>query len=333
MRADRLLSMLILLQTRGRMTARNLADELEVSERTVYRDVEALGTAGVPVYAERGPGGGISLLEEYRTNLTGLTADEARALFMLSIPSPLLQLGVGRELRAAMLKLSAALPAAHKPEQQAAQQRIFLDASWWGQSGQPGPYLGTVQQGVWDERRMHIVTRTVFGIKIEQEVEPLGLVAKANVWYLVAQRAGRPMVYRVADLAGAELLPERFSRPENFDLADFWQDYSAQVEAQRSLYWVTARIAPGLAAQLHSLLGDQASGVLAQASLPDEQGWVTVRMSFEWEGQAREKLLGMGSAAQIIEPIALRKNVIDFAQQVLHNYKEFSENHGTSTQG
>jgi predicted DNA-binding transcriptional regulator YafY len=290
---------------------------LEVSERTIYRDIEALSIAGVPVYAERGPGGGIGLLESYRTNLTGLTAEESRALFMLSIPSPLLQLGVGQDLKSALLKLSAALPVARRPEQTVAQQRILLDASWWGQSGQPGPFLKTVQQAVWEERRLLIVTRTVFGIEIEQEVEPLGLVAKANVWHLVARRAGRPQVYRISDLVSVELLDERFTRGEEFDLASYWNDYTQQVEAQRSWYRVTARISPALAAQLQNVLGDQASGVLAQAEEPDADGWRTVRMSFEWEGQAREKLLGMGSAAQILEPASLRKSVVDFARQVL----------------
>ena len=188
MRADRLLSILMILQTRGKVTALALAEELEVSERTIYRDVEALSGAGVPLYAERGPGGGIALLEEYRTNLTGLNSDEARALFMLSIPSPLLQLGVGPDLTAAMFKLSAALPESRRREQQAARQRIHLDAAWWGQSGLPGPHLGVVQQAVWQDRRLRIVTRTLFGAEIELNVDPLGLVAKASEWYLVARR-------------------------------------------------------------------------------------------------------------------------------------------------
>ena len=247
MRADRLLAMLMILQTRGKTTATNLAEELEVSERTVYRDVEALSTAGVPVYAERGPGGGISLIEAYRTNLTGLNADEARALFMLSIPTPLLQLGVGQELKAALLKVTAALPETRRKEQQAARQRIHLDASWWGQSGQPGPHLGTVQQSVWQERSLRLVTRTIFGAEIEQVVEPLGLVAKANEWYLVGLRGGRPHVYRVASLVQAEVLAQPVQRPPDFDLAAYWERYTTQVEAERGLFWVRARISPLLA--------------------------------------------------------------------------------------
>lgn len=323
MRADRLLSILMLLQTRGKMTAVDLAEELEVSERTIYRDVEALSVAGVPVYAERGPSGGIALIDEYRTNLTGLNADETRAMFMLSIPSPLLQLDVGQDLKAAMLKLNAALPGARGEDQQAARRRIHLDASWWGQSGQTGPYLQVVQRAMWDERRLRIVTRTQFGIEIEQEVSPLGLVAKANVWHLVALRAGRPQVYRVSDLVRAERLEERFEYPQEFDLPAFWEEYAIQRESQRSLYWVTARISPAMVQNLFTVMGEQAAGILAQAGPPDERGWVTVRMSFEWLGQAREKLLGMGGAAEILEPEALRKSVVDFAQQVLKINKDF----------
>jgi len=323
MRADRLLSILMLLQTRGKMTAVDLSEELEVSERTIYRDVEALSVAGVPVYAERGPGGGIALIEEYRTNLTGMTAEETRALFMLSIPSPLLQLDVGQDLKAAMLKLNAALPGSRAEDQQSARRRIYLDASWWGQAGQPGPYLQVVQRAVWDERCLRIVTRTQFGIEIEQEICPLGLVAKASVWHLVALRAGRPQVYRVSDLVRAERLELGFERPQGFDLATFWEEYAAQRESQRSLYWVTAKISPGMAQNLFMVMGEQASGILAQASPPDERGWVTVRMSFEWLGQAREKLLGMGGAVEILDPEGLRKSVVDFAQQVVKANKDF----------
>lgn len=148
MRADRLLSLLMLLQIRGRMTAQELAQELEVTERTIYRDVLALSTSGVPVYTERGPGGGIELLEDYRTNLTGLTAEEVRALFMLSIPEPLEKLGVGRDLRAALLKLTAALQGRLRSEEERSHQRIYLDSVPWHQADKPLPFLSIIQQAV-----------------------------------------------------------------------------------------------------------------------------------------------------------------------------------------
>ena len=154
MRADRLLSLLMLVQTRGKMTVKKLADELEVSERTIYRDITALSATGIPVYASRGPGGGVRLIEEYRTTLTGLTPDETRALFMLSIPAPLTQLGLGEKFRGALLKLSAALPDALRTDESRTRQRIHLDSSWWFQSEQQVPCLQTIQQALFQDRRL-----------------------------------------------------------------------------------------------------------------------------------------------------------------------------------
>lgn len=320
MRADRLLSLMMLLQTRGTTTASDLACELEVSERTIYRDVEALSMAGVPVFAERGPGGGIGLLEEYRTNLTGLTAEEARALFMLSIPSPLLQLGVGQELKTAMLKLSAALPAERRSEQEAARRRIHLDARWWGQTAGSGPHLASVQAALWEDRRLKVITRMFFGGLVEQTVDPLGLVAKAGEWYLVAGVGEGRRVFRVSDLAGAEALAERFNRPEVFDLASFWEEYVYQVEAEHGLFPVRLRISPGLAKELSWRVGDQAAGALARATNPDEQGWREIELRFDSHELARDRIVTFGGGAEVLEPLALRRSLADLARQVAGVY-------------
>ena len=312
---------MMILQTRGMMTAVDLALELEVSERTIYRDVEALSTAGVPVYAERGPGGGIALLEEYRTNLTGLTGEEARALFMLSIPSPLLQLGVGPDLKAAMLKLSAALPEASRREQQSARQRIHLDARWWGQSDHPGPHLAAVQAALWGDRRLRIVTRMFFGAQVEQVVDPFGLVAKAGEWYLVAGVAGGTRVFRVSHLVSAEMLEERFERPPQFDLPGAWEAHCRQVEADRGLFAVRLRISPGLARELPWRLGEQAAAALARGLEADERGWRVVDLLFDSHEQARDRILGFGGGAEVLEPLALRRSVEDFARQILRVYE------------
>ena len=147
MRADRLISILMLLQARGKMTAGELAKELDVSERTIYRDVEALCISGVPLYAEHGPGGGLALLDSYRTNLTGMDEEELRALFMVfSLPGPLEPLGANLKLKSAMLKLSAALPGARRSDEEKVRQRFFLDWSWWFHSQEPVPHLTTIQR-------------------------------------------------------------------------------------------------------------------------------------------------------------------------------------------
>jgi predicted DNA-binding transcriptional regulator YafY len=185
MRADRLLSLLMLLQTHGRMTAQSLAGELEVSERTIYRDIDALSAAGVPVYCERGPGGGCSLLDDYRTQLTGLNKDELRALFLLTIPAPLAELGVRADLRGALLKLSAALPLKYREAAHHIQQRIHLDWAWWFEGAAPVPHLRTLYTAVQRDQRVRITYDAPFGGHIEREAAPYGLVAKGGAWYVV----------------------------------------------------------------------------------------------------------------------------------------------------
>jgi predicted DNA-binding transcriptional regulator YafY len=322
MRADRLLSLLILLQNHGSLTASALAQELEVSVRTIYRDVEALGIAGVPIYASRGPQGGIALLEDYRTNLTGLSSDEVRALSMLNIPEPLLQLGVGQELKAALLKLSASLPRVHLSQQQSARQRIHLDARWWGQSGQPGPFLECVQHALWNDLELDIITKTVFGAQIEQIVDPMGLVAKAGEWYLVARLGSGLRVFRISHLVKATCLEKTFARPEDFDLPAFWDAYCHQVEAERGMYWVELRISPGLLVELPLRMGEQSETILEGANPADEAAWRQVRMAFDSLEQARGRIMSFGGGAEVIEPLPLRRSIEDYAQQILKVYAE-----------
>jgi predicted DNA-binding transcriptional regulator YafY len=323
MRADRLLSLLMLLQARGRMTAQELAGELEVSVRTIYRDVDALGAAGVPVYAERGPGGGCALIDEYRTNLTGLTEDEVRALFMLSVPAALDELGVSQELRAALRKLAAALPAARRQDEERVRQRIYLDWSGWAQPEEVAPHLQTIQQAVWEDRKLRLEYRAQIGPYTEQFerlVEPYGLVAKAGVWHLVGAGDGRVRVYRVSQVLEARISAERFTRPAGFDLAAFWQDWCARQEESRSTYPVTARISPGLAQYLPLFFGERARDWLAQAGPPDAAGWLTLTLQFESLFAARERILGLGGGIEVLEPQPLRQSVADFAAQIVARY-------------
>ncbi len=205
MRADRLLSILLLLQTRGRITAGRLAEMLEVSERTIYRDLDALSAAGIPVYAERGPGGGCALTDGYRTNLTGLTETEIRTLFVPGVHGPLADLGLGRVLEDALLKLMAALPSVHRHDAQRVRQRLLLDAAGWFRGEEPVPYLHTVQEAIWQDRALMLTYRRPDGVNTERLVDPYGLVAKASIWYLVAlDRAAAEMrVFRVSRITEA----------------------------------------------------------------------------------------------------------------------------------
>lgn len=316
MRADRLLTMLMLLQTRGRLTARQLAAELEVSERTVYRDLMALSTSGVPVYAERGPRGGCGLLESYRTTLTGLTPEETRALFMLNIPEVLDQLGVGQELKTALLKLSAALPDSRRQEESLARQRIYLDPRDWSRAAaNPGnpACLPVIQQAVWQDHWLRLRYRSFFGAEIEQVVAPYGLVAKANAWYVAYTYQDNLRVQPIGRVMAATLLPQTFTRPADFDLAGFWAQWCASVEENRPVFQARVSVSPALAAQLPPELR-------AQAGAPARDGWIPLELEFESFHAARSQILSWGSAAEVLAPEPLRRSVIDFAAQIVGFY-------------
>jgi len=320
MRADRLLSILLLLQARGRMTAHALARELEVSERTIYRDIDALGAAGVPVYAVAGPAGGYALVDSYRTYLTGLTAGEVRALMMLSVPAPLADLGVSQELRTALLKLSAALPDTRRRDQERVRQCYHLDSTWWRQGQERAPHLQTVHQAVWQNRKIRVVYRLPFATAIERLIDPYGLVAKAGVWYLVFARNGALHAHRVSDYLDVRLADEPFERPAGFDLAAFWEEWCAGYETLLSDFTATVRVAPTLVPQLPWYLGRAIDDQIARAGPPDAAGWIRLELSFESFEAARERILGLGCAVEVLEPLALRCSVRDYAQQIVALY-------------
>ncbi len=319
MRADRLLALLMLLQTRGTVTAQTLASTLEVTERTVYRDVTALSAAGVPVYTVRGPGGGITLLEEYRTNLTGLTPSEVQALFMLSIPSELDQLGVGDALRVALLKLSAALPDSRRAEESSARRKIHLDSSGWDQSAEPLPYLKTIQSALWRDQPLELLYQSDFGAGLPMRLEPYGLVAKASNWYLVAAREANLRVLRVSRILEAHACDGNFIRPANFDLPAFWKAWCQEFELARPRYTVTARVLPQLAAQL---TGGSASLQGRPPDLSVSQNWQILTLNYESLESARDQLLAYGGAIEVLDPPALRRSLIDYARQILYRYRE-----------
>ena len=320
MRADRLLSILLILQNRGRLTARELAEELEVSERTIYRDLDALSTAGVPVYCERGPGGGCALLDSYRTNLTGLTRDEVRALFMLNIPAALQQLGVDQDLRAALLKVSAALPEILRPEGSRARARIHLDSSPPFQQEQVTTHLATLQRALWADRCLELTYRLAFGAQVQHLVAPYGLVAKLDLWHLVFYREESIFVLPVSDILDARLTELTFSMPPGFNLVEFWQQWSAQYEHNLPQYQVLVRLSP----QSFAMLEYFKDPVLPGERVPPEQeedGWYRLKLKFDTFENTRKWLLNHGGGVEILAPQAMRASVQDFARQTLAVYQ------------
>lgn len=319
MRADRLLAILMLLQTRGQMNARQLASELEVCERTIYRDIIALSTAGVPIYAEMGREGGYQLLDSYRTNLTGLSEGETRALFMLNMPGALTKLGLSQELKAAMLKLTAALPEARRLDEERVRQRYYIDASWESQAEDPLPHLQTIQQAVWEDRQLAITYIPIFSVQIERVVDPYGLAAQSGSWYLVFAHHGRVRARRVSDLLEARLCPEKFTRPADFNLGEFWQGWCAEEVQDTLRYPVTVRVTKrALPALLHRF-GTRVRDQLAHA--PEEQdGSRILTLHFRWIDEARERLLPLGSGVEVLEPYTLRASMADITEQTARLY-------------
>ncbi len=310
MRADRLLSILMLLQRRKRMTAVELAAGHEVSVRTILRDVNALSASGVPVYTERGPHGGVRLVEDYRTNLTGLTADEGSALLALQIPEPLASTPFGQKLKLALLKVMAALPGRAQGS-----PWVYVDWLWWGEQSVDLPALQLLYQAVSESRRVRIRFQFFERAAIDQEVEPYGLVTKGGRWYMVYAIEGTLRWKNLADLLSVEMLPGTFSRQEDFDLAEYWKSVCSQ-QAQESLTFecellAQVRVLPLLERGAFGI----ASRIVHAGEVADKPGWLKVSACFDHFFTARTMLLGLGSAVRVLEPKALRLSVLDYAEQ------------------
>ena len=292
------------------MTAAALAEELEVSVRTIYRDLEALSAAGVPVYAEAGPNGGCQLVEGYRTRLTGLTAKEAEALFAAGVAGPVGELGLGTVLGAAQLKLLAALPKELADRATLAQQRFHLDAPTWFRGGRNDPHLVVVAAAVWEDRCIDIRYRHPGSKELaDRRLEPLGLVLKAGVWYLVARREGDLRTYRVSRIEGVTTSDDTFERPPDFDLSRFWRAAVAEFEAgvpdvdvvvlasDRGMPWLER-------------LERQGNRVIKQRE-PDGSGWTRCTVAFESQHEAFCDLIQLGADIEVLDPPELRARLRD----------------------
>ncbi len=321
MRADRLLALMMVLQTRGRTTAADLANELEVSKRTIYRDIDALSATGVPVYADGGPGGGYALLDSYRTTLTGLNENEIRALFMLAIPGPLTDLGVNQQLKAAFLKLTSSLPGHYQEQAQSIRQRLHLDAAGWFQQEEPVPYLQAVQEAVWQDCQLSLSYRRGDGTVNQRVVSPYGLVAKAGIWYVVVATDHGMRVYRVSRVETAVITQTHFTRPPAFDLAAFWSNWVAEYEVGLPKYPVTLSVGPDLIDRLPHILGASVRSLLKEAQL-DANGWKTIDYTFERLEEAQTLIMGMGTSVKVVAPDSLRVSIAKLANELAAHYSD-----------
>ena len=319
MRASRLVNLLLLLQARGGMTGSQLAQELEVSVRTVYRDVEALSEAGVPIYAERGPHGGVRLVDGYRTRLTGLNEDEAQALFLSGLPGPAAELGLGTVVAAARLKVLAALPPELRARASRLTQRFHLDAPGWFRPAEPVPHLETLAAAVWEERRVTVAYRRPDRI-VDRTLDPLGIVLKAGIWYLVATTDGQVRSYRVSRVEGVTVTEERFQRPPHFDLVAFWDEAIAAYQESLPQIEAILRVRSSAIDWLATSIGDPAWATATRQPDPAGEDWVRVMLRVETIESALADLLRLGPRVEVLEPQTLRQAVIDEARAVLGAY-------------
>jgi predicted DNA-binding transcriptional regulator YafY len=318
MRAARLLSILMLLQVHSRLTSRDLAERLEVSERTIHRDMDALSSAGVPVVAERGKGGGWGLLEDYQTTLTGLNLAEIQALFLPKSAHLLADLGWSQAFEAALLKLLAALPVANRHQAEMVSQRIHVDPTGWHHWDEEMSAFPILQAAIWQERQVFLSYERGNGKRVERLVNPLGLVAKGSIWYLVAAVEEQVRSYRISRVHNAVLTDFHCVRPVGFNLADYWQQSMVEFKANLPSYRVTVRVMPEAMSWLRY------AGYFAQIEqvidAPDADGWVPVSLRFDIEKAACAYVLGFGAQMEVIEPLELRDRVLQAAKETIARY-------------
>lgn len=317
MRASRLLSMLIHLQLSGRVTAQAFAETFEVSLRTVYRDADALSAAGVPIYADRGPGGGFRLLDGYRTRLTGLTASEAETLLLAGLQGPAADLGLAEPLAAARLKLLAALPPAAVAGAVRVGRRFYLDPVDWYRRAPAPAHLPAVARAVWDSRRLAIRYES-WSATVQRTVDPLGLVMKAGSWYLLARCGGAVRTYKVARVQHLATLDECFAHPPGFDLARQWQAALQRFEEVLHQGEATLRVSAAALPRIGQLGASVAEAVLTAGAGPD--GWREAVVPIEGVGHAAGLLLAFADDVEVLSPPELRHELARRARRVATLY-------------
>lgn len=319
MRASRLLSILTTLQAKGHVTAQALADECEVSLRTIYRDVDALSAAGIPIYSERGSSGGYRLLDGYRVRLNGLSSTEAEALFLAGLTRQAADLGLGPDAANARKKLLAALPAEMRSG--AMRMRFHLDAPGWFDEGETLAHLPLVADAVWNERpiRMQYQSRKT---EKERRVEPLGIVLKGGVWYLVAQGEGAARTYRISRIGALDVLDERFDYPKAFDLEAYWTESTRRYEEGLHPNRAEIRLSPWGIEAMGEFLPPYVRAGAVVSDEADAQGWRRVTLSVGSLAHAAMEILRFGTDAEVIGPPELRAKMAEVVSTLAKTYAD-----------
>ena len=320
MRASRLLTIQMLLETRGRMSAQSLASMLEVSVRTLYRDIDQLVAAGVPIYAERGRTGGFQLMQGWATRLTGFTTLEAQAVFLAGLAGPAAQLGLGPAVADAQLKLLTALPAPQRNNAQRLQSRFHLDTLDWYREVECTPYLADVATAVWEERQLRITYESWRGMA-RRTVHPLGLVLKAGTWYLVASVDTKPRTYRISNIRSLRVLDVPSERPSRFELAAYWTDAMRRFEQDLYRAKATVLATPAGLRELSRLSAAVAHAVKDARQLAlGHAGTIHVEIPIETIAHAAKQLLPLAPEVVVVEPQALLAAIDAHLQQIARSY-------------
>ncbi len=315
MRTDRLLALVMLLQTRGKMTTQALAEEMGVSRRTILRDIDALSVSGIPVYTDGGHGGGVALDENYRVTLTGLKESEIRSLFISSNNQLLQDVGLAEAAESSLLKLSAALPTAHQPSVEFIRQRIHIDPLWWWHDGEPLPFWDDLQKAVYEDICIRTIYESYDGTISERMLEPYSLVAKSSFWYVIAKRDCEFRTYRVSRFHSIKLLDEHFQRDTDFDLADYWQTHLKEFTEALTEYAFMLRIHQSRLNFVKWLTPGRFQIIEAL----NESGWISIRVHMESIDLAKMLVFGLGKDAVVIDPPELAQAVIEAAHAILNN--------------
>jgi predicted DNA-binding transcriptional regulator YafY len=310
MRADRLLSILLLLQSRRRITARELAQRLEVSQRTILRDMDALSGAGIPVIAGRGKTGGWSLLDDYQTRLTGLNPAEIQSLFLARPARLMADLGLERESEAALLKLQASLPAGAREQAELARRRIFIDPRGWRDPAESIACLPVLLDAVWRGRQLRFLYARDLCEPTGRTGHPLGLVAKGSTWYLVANIEGAPRTYRVSRIREATVLDQPASCPPDFDLAAYWDRSAAEFREKLPRYYAAFLANPSIMRWVR-----YRGWRLEEETAEGDR--IRIRLRFDVEEEALQFALGFGGEIEVIDPPELRAKVLSAARAIL----------------
>ncbi|MBO0996000.1 helix-turn-helix transcriptional regulator [Bacillus sp. SD088] len=318
MRADRLLNIMILLQNRGKMTARELATELEVSERTILRDMDALSHAGIPVISDRGKDGGWLLLDNFRTHLSGLNTGDIKSLFLFPSGELLKDLGFNNQTLDTRQKLFASIPETFQEEAQVSWERIHIDSGTWRQTKESIHALKTVQQAVWESKKLTFEYEQANGERKERLVKPLGLVAKGNRWYLVASRNGELRNYRVSRIHTAKIENETFIRPANFNLAAYWEQSKIDFIEKLPEFDVQVEIHQSIIKRINF------TGKFVQcikAENPNKDNWVPATLRFNDKQEAIEFILGFANKIKLISPKELSNEIVSAALSIIKFYE------------